>query len=95
MGPDTMTEEHTDPRQDVHDASTDDRLQGILVQVAGDRSLTPDLDVRAALTDRLSDQGIDVDPAELDRLVASLPGQPGAEPGPFLTDDAPSPDDAN
>jgi hypothetical protein len=90
-----MTAEQNDPRQDVHDASTDDRLQGILVQVAADRSLTPDLDVRAALADRLSDQGIDADAAELDRLVGSLPGQPGEAPGPFLTDGATSSDDAN
>jgi len=82
-----MTDEQSEPRQDVHDASGDDRLHGILVQVAADRSITPDLDVRAAITDRLHDQGISVEGVELDDLVRALPGLPGEEPGPFLQDD--------
>lgn len=79
-----MTDEQSSPQQDVHDASSDDRLRGILVQVAADRSLTPDLDVRAAVLDRLNDQGISVDASELDGLVESLPALPGDEPGPFI-----------
>lgn len=79
-----MTEERPAPQQDVHEANADDRLHGILVQVSADRSLTPDLDVRAAVHDRLHDQGIEVDADELDRLVESLPALPGDEPGPFL-----------
>ncbi|HXH35096.1 MAG TPA: hypothetical protein VNJ54_11875 [Plantibacter sp.] len=82
-----MTEEHSEPQQDVHDASGDDRLHGILVQVAADRSLSPELDVRAAIADRLRDQQIVVDERELDELVRSLPGLPGEEPGPFIQGD--------
>lgn len=79
-----MTDEQSSPQQDVHDASSDDRLRGILVQIAAGRSLTPELDVRAAILDRMSDQGITVDASELDRLVDSLPALPGEEPGPFI-----------
>lgn len=79
-----MADEQGEPRQDVHDASSDDRLRGILVQVAADRELSPELDAKAALADRLSDQGIELDSAELDRLAATLPGTPSDDSGPFL-----------
>lgn len=71
-------------REDVHEASSDDRLQGVLSQVSADVSLNPELDARASLRDRLTDQGIQLDDAALDQLVASIPSSAADEPGPFI-----------
>lgn len=56
-----------------HDASVDEKKQGILVQVAADTDGRSEGEVMVVLAERLEASGILVDQSELHRLAQSLP----------------------
>ncbi len=55
------------------EASEDERVRGLLVQVAADLRTRPDEDAVAVVRQRLGDLGIERSDAEIERLVRDLP----------------------
>jgi hypothetical protein len=54
------------------EASHEDRLAGVVQQVRADLQLRPEEDGEALLRQRLTDVGIELDEAELARIVGEL-----------------------
>lgn len=79
----------TEPLEDTHDTTSDERLRGILVQVQGDLATgrASEDELRRMLRHRLDDAGIAVGDEEFDALVReAIANEPdttieGAEPG--------------
>lgn len=65
--------ELSEPVQDGNGATREDRIAGLLQQVAADVALRPDEDAVGLLTLRLSDAGIAMDEHEIVELAANLP----------------------
>lgn len=56
------------------DAHLDEKLRGVLLQVAGDAQLHPDEDVEALLRQRLRDTRIEISPEAIPGLAQRIPG---------------------
>lgn len=71
-----MTEaEQTHPIQaGSDDAHIDEKLRGILLQLAADHDSRPDEDLEAVLTKRLKDSGITLSPEYIATLARRIPG---------------------
>jgi len=68
-----MTDIQNEPIEDGHnDATSRERLAGIVAQVKADLSLGHSHDARDLLTQRLTDAGIELTPAELAAVVAEV-----------------------
>lgn len=66
--------ELSEPVQDGSgDATRDDKIAGLLQQVAADVALRPGEDALGLLTLRLADAGIEMDQNEIEELAANLP----------------------
>ncbi|MDI6944804.1 hypothetical protein QMO46_15035 [Microbacterium barkeri] len=79
----------TEPREDTHDTTSDERVRGILVQVQGDLATgrASEEELRRMLRRRLDDAGIELRDEQFDGLIReAVSGEPdttieGAEPG--------------
>ncbi|KQQ01505.1 MULTISPECIES: hypothetical protein [unclassified Rathayibacter] len=56
------------------DAVLDEKLRGVLLQVAGDSQLRPEEDVEALLRQRLRDTRIEIPEASIPGLAKRIPG---------------------
>jgi hypothetical protein len=56
------------------DAQLDEKLRGVLLQVAGDASLRPEEDVEALLRQRLRDTRISISDEAIPGLAKRIPG---------------------
>lgn len=56
------------------DAPLDEKLRGVLLQVAGDAELRPDEDVEALLRQRLRDTQISISEESIPGLAKRIPG---------------------
>lgn len=75
--PSELNEQNQPVQQGSFDATDDERLQGLLSQVAADLDARPDEDAVGLLTLRLADAGIEMDHDEIVTLAGELPGRSG------------------